>query len=73
MPKAEKSLATRRRQPGSAEYTRPQKFRERLDGWLELVRTMRSKCSAYIDEHGTGFSVDRAHSVSPDGGIDGRY
>ena len=33
-------------QLGSAEYARPRKFRERLEGWLDLVRTMWPECPA---------------------------
>jgi hypothetical protein len=61
-------------QLGSAEYSRRRKFRERLDGWLDLVRTMWPECPARIDEHGTGLFVDRAKAVLPtNGGIDARH
>jgi Plasmid encoded RepA protein len=60
-------------QLGSAEYARPRKFRERLDGWLDLVRAMWPECPACIDEDGTGLFVDRANAVLPDGGVNARH
>jgi len=50
-------------QLGSAEYARPRKFRERLEGWLDLVRTMWPECPAVMDTAGTGLWVDRANAV----------
>jgi hypothetical protein len=50
-------------QLGSADYARPRKFRERLEGWLDLVRAMWPECPAVIDRDGTGLLVDRAHAV----------
>src|SRR5205085_10121272 len=41
-------------QLGSADYARPRKFREKLEGWLDLVRTMWPQCPASIDQDGTG-------------------
>jgi hypothetical protein len=35
-------------QLGSAEYARPRKFRERLDQWLDLVRTLWPSCPAQL-------------------------
>jgi hypothetical protein len=57
-------------QLGSADYARPRKFREKLEGWLELVRTMWSECPASIDKEGSGLFVDRANAVLPAGGPD---
>ena len=54
-------------QLGSADYARPRKFREKLEGWLVLVRTMWPQCPASIDQHGTGLFVDRANAVLPGG------
>jgi hypothetical protein len=48
------------RQLGSTDYARPRKFREKLEGWLDLVRTMWPTCPACIDSEGTGLFVDRA-------------
>jgi hypothetical protein len=50
-------------QLGSAEYARPRKFREKLDGWLGLVRTMWPECPALIDPDGTALVVGRACTV----------
>jgi len=52
-------------QLGSTEYARPRKFREKLEGWLDLVRTMWPECPASIDSSGTGLFVDRAHAIRP--------
>ena len=50
-------------QLGSAEYTRQRKFRERLEGWLDLVRLLWPECPARIDSEGSGLWVDRANAV----------
>ena len=52
-------------QLGSADYARPRKFREKLEGWLNLVRAMWPECPATIDKDGAGLFVDRAHAVLP--------
>lgn len=59
-------------QLGSAEFARPRMFREKLDGWLDLVRTMWPNCPASIDKDGTGLFVDRAYAVLRPGGADVR-
>ena len=50
-------------QLGSIEYARPRKFREKLEGWLNLIRAMWPECPARIDDEGTGLFVDRATAV----------
>jgi hypothetical protein len=50
-------------QLGSADYSRPRKFRERLEGWLDLVRALWPECPARVDENGTGLWLDRANAV----------
>jgi hypothetical protein len=50
-------------QLGSIHYARPRKFREKLEGWLNLIRAMWPECPARIDDHGTGLFVDRATAV----------
>ena len=60
-------------QLGSADYARPRKFREKLQGWLDLVRTMWPECPASIDPNGTGLFVDRANAVLPLGGSNARH
>ena len=59
-------------QLGSAEYARPRKFREKLEGWLGLVRAMWPECPASIAKDGAGLFVDRAHAVLPLEGSDAR-
>ncbi len=51
------------RQLGSADYARPRKFREKLDGWLRLVRAMWPECPAQIDQDGGCLIVDRSRSI----------
>jgi hypothetical protein len=52
---------------------RPRKFREKLEGWLVLVRTMWPQCPASIDRHGSGLFVDRANAVLPNGEADAQH
>jgi hypothetical protein len=59
-------------QLGSSEYARPRKFRERLEGWLDLVRAMWPECPAVMDTAGTGLWVDRAAAVLSSGGTNVR-
>lgn len=39
-------------QLGSADYARPRKFRERLEGWVVLGQVLRPECPAKIAEDG---------------------
>jgi hypothetical protein len=39
-------------QLGSADYARPRKFRERLDRWLDLIRSLWPDCPAQISSDG---------------------
>jgi hypothetical protein len=41
-------------QLGSSDYARPRKFRERLEGWLNLVRSMWPECPAAMEYDGHG-------------------
>jgi len=50
-------------QLGSIEYARPRKFREKLEGWLNLILAMWPECPARIDDKGTGLFLDRATAV----------
>lgn len=52
-------------QLGSADYARPRKFRERLAGWLNLVRAMWPDCPAYVDQDGIALVVNRSLAVLP--------
>jgi hypothetical protein len=56
-------------QLGSVDYARPRKFREKLEQWLGLIRTMWPQCPAVIDGDGTGLYVDRAHAVLASGSV----
>ena len=47
-------------QLGSVAYSRPRKFREKLECWLHLIRTMWPECPALIDKNGTGLYIDQA-------------
>jgi hypothetical protein len=47
----------------SAEYARPRKFRERLQRWLELVRTMWPECPARISNDGCTLILHRASAI----------
>lgn len=59
-------------QLGSAEYARLRKFREKLAGWLDLVRAMWPECPASIDADRTGLFVHKANAILPQGGSDAR-
>jgi hypothetical protein len=59
-------------QLGSADYSRPRKFRERLEGWLNLVRALWPECPARLDENGTGLWLDRANAVLTAEAVHGR-
>ena len=52
-------------QLGSIGYARPRKFREKLEGWLKLIRAMWPECPAHIDGDGTGLLIDRSIAVLP--------
>ena len=52
-------------QLGSADSARPRKFREKLEGWLKLVRAMWPECPAYVDRDGIALVVDRSLAVLP--------
>jgi hypothetical protein len=52
-------------QLGNAEYARPRKFREKLQGWLDIIRAMWPACPAFIDRDGTRLVLDRAYAVLP--------
>lgn len=52
-------------QLGSADYARPRKFREKLEGWLKLVRAMWPACPAHVDRDGIALVVDRSIAVLP--------
>jgi hypothetical protein len=47
-------------QLGSTDYARPRKFRERLGGWLDLVRTLWPGCPAQISANGDYLTIQPA-------------
>jgi hypothetical protein len=40
------------------------KFREKLEGWLGLIRAMWPECPAVIDRDGVALLVDRAKALN---------
>lgn len=50
-------------QLGSGVYTRPRKFREKLEGWLCLVRAMWPTCPATVDHDGDGLLIGPSTAV----------
>ena len=53
-------------QLGSIDYVRPRKFREKLEGWLRLIRAMWPACPAKISDDGLGLVVRCAVAVLPE-------
>jgi hypothetical protein len=51
------------RQLGVAEYNRPRKFRELLEGWLSLVRLMWPECPAEVSVDGRSLMVRPASAI----------
>jgi hypothetical protein len=54
-------------QLGSADYARPRKFRERLERWLDLVRTLWPTCPARITSDGDYMLVQPAIALAEKG------
>ncbi len=52
-------------QLGCVEYARPRKFRERLDGWLAVIRAMWPECPAQIHSDGDALVVSHAAAICP--------
>jgi hypothetical protein len=55
-------------QLGSVGYARSRKFRERLEGWLHLVRSLWPECPARISSDGRSVLVAPAAAIVTDGG-----
>ena len=55
-------------QLGSVGYARPRKFRERLEGWLRLVRSLWPECPARISGDGRSMVVAPAAAIATSGG-----
>jgi hypothetical protein len=56
-------------QLGVAEYSRPRKFRERLEHWLDLVKLMWPDCPARLSEQGDRLIVAPGRAIRSQGGI----
>ncbi len=54
-------------QLGSADYARRRKFRERLEGWLDLVRVLWPSCPAQISADGDYMQVEPAIALAMKG------
>jgi Plasmid encoded RepA protein len=54
-------------QLGSADYARPRKFRERLEGWLDLVRALWPECPAHIASDGENLMIKPAAALAKKG------
>lgn len=50
-------------QLGSADYARPRKFRERLERWLDVIRTLWPGCPARIGSNGDHLLIQPAEAV----------
>ncbi len=50
-------------QLGSAEYSRPRKFREKLEGWLGLLRVLWPECPAKTSGDGLYLLIERAFTI----------
>jgi Plasmid encoded RepA protein len=50
-------------QIGSVEYSRPRRFREKLDEWLDTIRVLWPECPARISSDGLSLIVDQARAV----------
>jgi hypothetical protein len=51
-------------QIGSVEYARPRKFRERLERWLNLIRSMWPEYPARITSDGRYLTLDRGVAMA---------
>ncbi len=56
-------------QLGSVEYARPRKFREKLQGWLDIIRSLWPECPAAIDRDGEALVLEHGCAVLPRAGI----
>ncbi|MEO8660900.1 MAG: replication protein RepA [Bryobacteraceae bacterium] len=52
-------------QLGGLEYSRPRKFREKLEGWLKLIRTMWPDCPARVSACGRQLVLSHAAAIHP--------
>lgn len=56
-------------QLGSADYARPRKFRERLERWLDLVRSLWPSCPAQVSADGDYILIRPAIALAAKGGL----
>jgi len=54
-------------QLGNSDYARPRKFRERLEGWLDLVRALWPSCTAAISADGDYMLIQPAAALAAKG------
>ncbi len=54
-------------QLGSSDYARPRKFRERLERWLDLIRTLWPGCPACIDSGADHLIIQSAEALARKG------
>lgn len=54
-------------QLGSTDYARPRKFRERLEGWLDLIQTLWPGCPARIAANGESVLIQPAVALMAKG------
>lgn len=54
-------------QLGSGDYARPRKFRERLERWLDLVRSLWPNCPVQITADGDDILIQRAVALASKG------
>jgi len=59
-------------QLGCVRYSRPRRFRERLEQWLRLVRAMWPECPARISEDGLYMLLNRATALVSRGSVHAR-
>jgi hypothetical protein len=54
-------------QLGSVEYSRPRRFRVKLEQWLDAIRALWPECSARITSDGQALLVDAGSAVKQSG------
>jgi hypothetical protein len=55
-------------QLGNTAYIRPRKFREKVEQWLDLFRTLWPECPGRISSDGSALIVAPASAILPGGG-----
>jgi len=50
-------------QLGSADYSRPRKIREKLEGWLTLIRVLWPQCPAQISADGLSLTLSKSFAI----------